>query len=96
MCTCDNRGNIAPARHGGSVSAEHGLGFMKAKYIYHSRSRETVLWMKKLKQLFDPNVSPPTDHCSQSLLLFFSHVVLVIELSLFQGILNPYKTLTPN
>jgi FAD/FMN-containing dehydrogenase len=43
------------ARHGGSVSAEHGLGFMKAKYIYHSKSRETVVWMKKLKQLFDPN-----------------------------------------
>ena len=73
------------------MSAEHGLGFMKAKYIYHSKSRETVVWMKKLKQLFDPNVSPPTDHCS----LIFSHV-LVIELSLFQGILNPYKTLPPN
>ena len=51
---------FSPARHGGSISAEHGLGLSKAKYIYHSKSRETVQWMKRLKQLFDPNVSPPT------------------------------------
>ena len=39
------------------MSAEHGLGFNKAQYIYHSKSREAVLWMKRLKQLFDPKVS---------------------------------------
>ena len=78
VCDC-----FTPARHRGSVSAEHGLGFMKAQYIYHSKSREAVTWMKKLKQLFDPNVSP--EHLSQS----------IGALSI-QGILNPYKTLPPN
>ena len=44
------------ARHKGSISAEHGLGFKKAQYIYHSKSREAVQWMKHVKKLFDPNV----------------------------------------
>ena len=44
------------ARHKGSISAEHGLGFKKAQYIYHSKSREVVQWMKHVKKLFDPNV----------------------------------------
>ena len=39
----------------GSVSAEHGLGFAKRKYIYRSKSREAVDVMRQLKQLFDPN-----------------------------------------
>lgn len=42
------------ARHRGSISAEHGLGFKKADYIYYSKSREAVSVMKSLKQLFDP------------------------------------------
>ena len=45
-----------PARHRGSISAEHGLGFKKSQYIYHTKSREAVYWMKRIKQLFDPNV----------------------------------------
>ena len=42
------------ARHRGSISAEHGLGFKKADYIYYSKSKEAVNVMKSLKQLFDP------------------------------------------
>ncbi|KAL5471360.1 hypothetical protein EMCRGX_G029471 [Ephydatia muelleri] len=42
------------ARHRGSISAEHGLGFKKADYIYYSKSKEAVDVMKSLKQLFDP------------------------------------------
>ena len=49
--------HYTPARHRGSISAEHGLGFKKSQYIYHSKSREVVNWMQCLKQLFDPNVS---------------------------------------
>ena len=39
----------------GSISAEHGLGFAKRNYIYHSKSRPVVDVMKQVKQLFDPN-----------------------------------------
>jgi len=39
----------------GSISAEHGLGFAKANYIHYSKSEEMIGWMKKVKQLFDPN-----------------------------------------
>jgi FAD/FMN-containing dehydrogenase len=43
------------ARHRGSISGEHGLGFKKSQYIHHTKSREAVHWMKHIKQLFDPN-----------------------------------------
>ncbi|KAI5065125.1 hypothetical protein GOP47_0019820 [Adiantum capillus-veneris] len=43
------------ASHEGSVSAEHGLGFMKADAIYYSKSPELVQWMAKFKQIFDSN-----------------------------------------
>lgn len=39
----------------GSISAEHGLGFAKHKYIYHSKSEAAVDMMLQMKQLFDPN-----------------------------------------
>ncbi|KAJ3097176.1 hypothetical protein HDU97_005095 [Phlyctochytrium planicorne] len=39
----------------GSISAEHGLGVMKAPYIGYSKSREAVGMMKELKRLWDPN-----------------------------------------
>ena len=45
------------ARHRGSISAEHGLGFKIPQYIYHSKSREAVNFMKHIKHVFDPNVS---------------------------------------
>ena len=43
------------ASHKGSISAEHGLGFKKAQYIYHSKSSVAVDFMKNIKKLFDSN-----------------------------------------
>ena len=38
-----------------SISAEHGLGLKKANYIHYSQSETAVAYMKRLKQVFDPN-----------------------------------------
>ncbi len=38
----------------GSVSAEHGLGLKKRDYIYYSKPRELVDFMKRVKVMFDP------------------------------------------
>jgi len=38
----------------GSVSAEHGLGQLKAKKILYSRTPIEVEWMKNVKRTFDP------------------------------------------
>ena len=43
------------AKHSGSISAEHGLGFVKNKYIYLSKKPEAVGLMHRMKQLVDPN-----------------------------------------
>ena len=43
------------AMRGGSVSAEHGLGYDKAKYIYFSKRRQSVAIMRQLKRTLDPN-----------------------------------------
>merc|ERR1711879_366050 len=40
---------------GGSVSAEHGLGFKKPQYIGLSKSDIAVDVMKDIKKVFDPN-----------------------------------------
>lgn len=39
----------------GSISAEHGIGFRKPKYIHYSKDQSAVQLMKDLKQLMDPN-----------------------------------------
>lgn len=39
----------------GSVSAEHGVGFRKPKYIHYSKSPEAIALMKELKTMMDPN-----------------------------------------
>ncbi|PVU84821.1 hypothetical protein BB560_007255, partial [Smittium megazygosporum] len=39
----------------GSVSAEHGLGVMKADCLKYTKSSEMIDIMKQLKTLFDPN-----------------------------------------
>ena len=39
----------------GSVSAEHGLGQTKARYIGYSKSPTAIHIMHQVKQLFDPN-----------------------------------------
>jgi FAD/FMN-containing dehydrogenase len=42
------------AENSGSISAEHGLGLMKAPYIRYSRDETAIDLMKKVKNLFDP------------------------------------------
>ncbi|XP_022751413.1 D-2-hydroxyglutarate dehydrogenase, mitochondrial-like isoform X2 [Durio zibethinus] len=42
-------------KHRGSISAEHGLGLMKANKIHYSKSPETVQIMASIKKLLDPN-----------------------------------------
>jgi len=42
------------ALHGGSVSAEHGLGQAKSNYIYYSKSAPMVDLMRCIKELMDP------------------------------------------
>lgn len=38
----------------GSVSAEHGIGFRKSKYLQYSKSASAIGLMKSLKQMMDP------------------------------------------
>ncbi|XP_028415129.1 D-2-hydroxyglutarate dehydrogenase, mitochondrial-like [Dendronephthya gigantea] len=39
----------------GSISAEHGIGFKKTKYLHYSKSNECIEMMKALKKMFDPH-----------------------------------------
>ncbi|CAN8096413.1 unnamed protein product [Discula destructiva] len=41
--------------HEGSISAEHGLGLAKKKFIGYSRSDTMIGLMKQIKNLYDPN-----------------------------------------
>lgn len=38
----------------GSISAEHGLGLMKADKITYTKDPRAVAYMQAIKQLFDP------------------------------------------
>lgn len=40
--------------HEGSISAEHGLGLAKKKFIGYSRSDNMIALMKQIKNLYDP------------------------------------------
>jgi FAD/FMN-containing dehydrogenase len=40
--------------HGGSVSAEHGIGLLKREYLGHTRSAREIALMRTIKQVFDP------------------------------------------
>jgi FAD/FMN-containing dehydrogenase len=42
------------AQHGGSVSAEHGIGRAKAKYLALSRSEHEIHAMRRIKEAWDP------------------------------------------
>lgn len=41
-------------KRSGSISAEHGLGIAKKKYIGYSRSENMIKLMKQIKDLYDP------------------------------------------
>ncbi|HAS86364.1 MAG TPA: FAD-binding oxidoreductase [Candidatus Competibacteraceae bacterium] len=42
-------------RHGGSISAEHGVGLTKKPYLHYTRDATEVGYLRALKQVFDPN-----------------------------------------
>ncbi len=41
-------------KHGGSISAEHGVGLTKKPYLSYTRSAEEIAVMQALKTIFDP------------------------------------------
>jgi FAD/FMN-containing dehydrogenase len=41
-------------RHGGSISAEHGIGLVKRAYLQSTRSAAEIALMRGVKQVFDP------------------------------------------
>lgn len=41
--------------HGGSISAEHGIGLLKRDYLSSTRSREEIDMMKSVKNALDPS-----------------------------------------
>ncbi|KAJ1655323.1 D-lactate ferricytochrome c oxidoreductase [Dispira simplex] len=43
------------AGHRGSISAEHGLGLMKAPHLFHSKSDAMIQTMQSVKHMFDPH-----------------------------------------
>ncbi len=43
------------AAHKGSISAEHGVGYLKAEHLHFSKNEKTIEMMVKMKKLFDPN-----------------------------------------
>ncbi|MGO4260824.1 FAD-binding oxidoreductase [Lysobacter sp. TAB13] len=42
-------------RHGGSISAEHGIGLVKKGYLGSTRSAAEIAVMRGIKQVLDPN-----------------------------------------
>ncbi|MBK8962274.1 MAG: FAD-binding oxidoreductase [Candidatus Competibacteraceae bacterium] len=42
-------------RHGGSISAEHGVGLTKKPYLHYTRDATELSYLRALKQVFDPN-----------------------------------------
>ncbi|XP_075157150.1 D-2-hydroxyglutarate dehydrogenase, mitochondrial-like [Haematobia irritans] len=40
---------------GGSISAEHGIGFCKTNYLKYSKKDEAIAMMRNIKRLLDPN-----------------------------------------
>lgn len=43
------------AQHAGSISAEHGIGLMKASCLQYSKSGEAIDLMQRMKVLMDPH-----------------------------------------
>jgi len=41
-------------QYGGTVSAEHGIGTIKRRWLGHARSPEQVALMRTLKNAMDP------------------------------------------
>lgn len=43
------------SKHRGSISAEHGIGFLKTNYLSYSKTEKEIDIMKSLKSTMDPN-----------------------------------------
>ncbi|HRO66789.1 MAG TPA: FAD-linked oxidase C-terminal domain-containing protein, partial [Pseudobdellovibrionaceae bacterium] len=43
------------SRHGGSISAEHGVGLTKKSFLKYARSEAEIDLMKGIKKVFDPD-----------------------------------------
>jgi FAD/FMN-containing dehydrogenase len=43
------------AKYDGSISAEHGVGLAKKKFLHYSRSPEEIEILKQIKKIFDPD-----------------------------------------
>ncbi|KMQ83235.1 fad-linked oxidase [Lasius niger] len=41
-------------KHGGSISAEHGIGLVKRAYLESTRSAEEIVLMRAIRRGFDP------------------------------------------
>jgi FAD/FMN-containing dehydrogenase len=41
-------------RHGGSISAEHGIGLVKRAYLGSTRSEAEIALMRGVRGVFDP------------------------------------------
>jgi len=41
-------------RHGGSISAEHGIGLLKKPYLEFSRTPDELAILRAVKQALDP------------------------------------------
>lgn len=41
-------------KHGGSISAEHGIGLVKKAYLGSTRSAAEIAWMRAIKHALDP------------------------------------------
>jgi FAD/FMN-containing dehydrogenase len=42
-------------KHGGSISAEHGIGLLKKPYLHYTRNEADIAYMRAVKRAFDPN-----------------------------------------
>lgn len=74
----------------GSISAEHGLGLQKKKYIHYSRNETTVKLMRSVKALFDP-VSYPLAFTPSPRLPRDAYWGRQQLTEAQHGIMNPYK-----
>lgn len=43
------------SKHRGSISAEHGIGFLKSNHLHFSKTQKEIDIMKNLKSNMDPN-----------------------------------------
>jgi FAD/FMN-containing dehydrogenase len=43
------------SRRRGSISAEHGIGSLKRRFLHHCRSPEEIALMQAIKKAMDPN-----------------------------------------